>query len=83
MASWDQQRGWATEVQKDFKWMARLEVGVNPTVINLLYQAKEAIKKRWITRVKTATQAAIQMQATDDDLESIEKYNKTHWGQWD
>ena len=63
--------------------MARLEVGVTPTVSNFFYQTNEAIKNIWKTMVKTATQAAIQMQATDDDLESIEKYNKTHWGQWD
>ena len=30
-ASWDQHRGWATEFQKDLKWLARLETGVSPT----------------------------------------------------
>ena len=27
IALWNQQREWATEVQKDFKWLAKLEVG--------------------------------------------------------
>ena len=31
VASWDQHRGWAIEVQKYLKWLARLETGVSPT----------------------------------------------------
>ena len=79
-ASWDQQRGWAVEVQKDLKWMARLEVVVSPTEPNLLVQAKEVTKTKWKTRVKTATQAAIQMQATEDDFENLEKFQQYAFG---
>ena len=35
VASWDQYRGWAIEVQKDLKWLARLETGVSPTGTSL------------------------------------------------
>ena len=42
--SWDQQRGWATEVQTDFKW-AKLEVGETPPITKLLYQVVQATKK--------------------------------------
>ena len=58
------------------KLLTRLEVGESPTVINLLRQAKDATNKRWKTRVKTATQAAIQMQAAADDLENPEKFQQ-------
>ena len=30
IASWEQQRGWAIEIRKDLKWIARLETGVSP-----------------------------------------------------
>ena len=39
VALYDQQRGWATEVQKDLNLFARLETGVSPTGTSLLAQA--------------------------------------------
>ena len=45
VASWDQQRGWATEVQTDLKWLARLETGVSPSGTTLLAQAKATTNK--------------------------------------
>ena len=80
VASWDQQRAWATEVQKDLKWLARLETGVSPTGTSLLAQAKATTKKRWKTKVKTAIQAAIPMQGTEDDLENLEKFQQDALG---
>ena len=80
MASWDQHRGWATEVQKDLKWLARLETGVRPTGTSLLAQAQATTKKRWKTKVKTAIQAAILMQGTEDDLENLEQFQQDALG---
>ena len=70
---WDQQCGWATEVQKDLKWLARLETGVSPSGTALLAQAKATTTKRWKTIVKTAIEAAIIMQGTEDEFENLEK----------
>ena len=80
VVSWGQQRGWAIEVQKDLKWLSRLETGVSPTGTSLLAQAKATTKKRWKTKVKTAIQAAIPMQGTDDDLENLEKFQQDALG---
>ena len=80
MASWDQQRGWATEVQKDLKWLARLETGVSPPGTSFLAQAKGTTKTIWKTRVKTAIQAAILMQGTEDDLENLEEFQQDALG---
>ena len=80
VASWDQHRGWATEVQKDLKWLARLETGVSPTGTTLLAQAKATTKKRWKTRVKTVMEAAILMQGTEDDFENLEKLQQEALG---
>ena len=76
VASWDQQRGWATEVQKDLKWLARPETGVSPSGITLLAQAKATTKKRWETKVKTVIEAAILMQGTEDDVEILEQFKQ-------
>ena len=80
MNAWDHQRGWATEIQKDLKLCARLEIGVSPSGSTILAPAKATTKQIWRTRVKTAIEAAILMQATDEDLENLEKFQQEALG---
>ena len=80
MNAWDHQRGWSFEIQKDLKWFVRLETGVSPSGTTILAQAKATTQNIWKTRVKTATEAAILMQATDDDLEKLEKFQQEALG---
>ena len=47
MNAWDHQRGLATEIQKDLKWLAKLEIGVSPSGTIILTQAKATTNKRW------------------------------------
>ena len=47
---------------------------MSPTATSFLVQAKGTIKKQMKTRVKTAAQAAILMQGTQDDLDKVEKF---------
>ena len=68
----DQQRGWATEIQKDLKWFAKFETGESPKVIKMFQQADQVTNNRWKTRAKTAAQASFLMQATEDDLAQFE-----------
>ena len=68
------------EIQNVFKWLARFETGGSPTAVGMLQQAGQVIKQRWKTRVKTATQAAIQMQATEDDFENLAKFQQYAFG---
>ena len=69
---WDATKGWTKEVRKDLEALAKLEVGVTPTEIQMIAQAKDTTKKRWRVRIKTAGAAAMLMQDTQDDLENIE-----------
>ena len=80
VASWDQPRGWAAEVQTYLKWLARLQTGVSPTGASFLAQAKGTTNKICKTRVKTAIQAVILMQGTEDDLENFEKFKQNALG---
>ena len=73
---WDSPRGWAREVRRDLENLAKLEVGVIPTPIQLVAQAKETTKNIWKTRIKIADAAAILMQDTKDDLENLEKFQQ-------
>ena len=50
VASWDQQRGWASEIQKDLKWLAKLGTGASPTATTMLQQADKATNKSWKTQ---------------------------------
>ena len=73
---------------ENFEKLARARVGNWGTEANkmdgqawgrsqaVFFQAKEAIKKTWKTRVNIATQAAIQMQAAEDDLDNFEKFQQ-------
>ena len=70
---WDAPRGWAKEVRKGLGALAKLEVGVTPTDIQMIAQAKDTTKKRWKVRIKTAGAAAMLMQDTQDDLENLEQ----------
>ena len=80
IASCDQQSVWATDVQTYFKWSAKHEVGESPTEIQLLHQAVQATKKRWNISVKTAAQTIVLMQATEDDLAQLERFEPDAFG---
>ena len=67
---------WATEIQKVLKWFAKFEIVASPSGTMIRAQAKATTNKRWKTIVKTADEAAILMQATEDDLEHFEKFQQ-------
>ena len=46
IASWDHQRGWAIEIQKELKLCARSETGVSPSGTTILAKAKATTNKR-------------------------------------
>ena len=73
---WDAPKGWTKEIRKDFGALAKLEVGVTPTDIQMIAQAKDTTKKRWKVRIKTAGAAAMLMQDTQDDLENIQTFQQ-------
>ena len=56
--------------------LAKLEVGLTPTAIQIIAQAKDTTKKRWRVRIKTAEAAAMLMQDTQDDFENLEKFQQ-------
>ena len=64
---WDQQRGSATEVQKQIKWMARLDVGGNPTVTNLSSKPRKRLRKYGKPR---STQPPNPSRGTVEDLKT-------------
>ena len=80
--SWDFPKGWTNELRKDLEWLAKLEIGVTPTRIKLLAQAKETTQTEWKARIKT-TAVAILMQGTQDDLENLKQISRRLWDQWE
>ena len=74
---WEAPRGWTKEVRNDLEALAKLEVGVTPTPIQMIVQAKDTTKKRWRVRLKTAQAAAMLMQDTQDDLENLERFQQS------
>ena len=73
---WDAPKGWTKEVRKEVESLAKLEVGVTPTGMQMIAQAKETTQKRWKARIKTAAAAAVLIQGTQDDLENLEKFQQ-------
>ena len=74
---WEVPRGWTKEVRNDLEALAKLEVGVTPTPIQMIVQAKDTTKKIWRVRIKTAEAAAMLMQDTQDDFENLEKFQQS------
>ena len=74
---WEAPRGWTKEVRNDLEALAKLEVGVTPRPSQMIVQAKDTTKKRWMVRLKTAQAAAMLMQDTQDDLENLEKFQQS------
>ena len=64
-------------MRNDLEALAELEVGVTPTLRQLLAQAKDTSKKRWKVRLKIAQAAAMLMQDTQDDFENIEQFQQS------
>ena len=56
------------------------ETGESPTATGMRQQAGQVIKRRWKARVKTASQVSVLMQATEDDLSQLERFQQDALG---
>ena len=53
---------------------------MTPEAIQMISHAKDATKKRWTSRIKTAGAAAVLMQGTQDDFENLEQIQQAALG---